>query len=442
MRQVKGVYFLVFAIFLIAFLLRVIPLEYYHGWDETSYLQHAEHIAFGKSNYAEGFRPPLLPVLIAGGFKFRHHPFVASFIVALLSASITIAMFFLGRKLHSDTAGIFAAILVALHPALVTFGHLLLTDAIVASFCAFALLFALNTRWQLLLVSGIFAALGALTKFTGLGVVPVLFLYILYRDWKEGFENVFAYVAGFSLIFIPYLFFAHTQGGFLAIMNQAHVIVNYVHGGPLYYLHIELFTISLLLGIGLLVWQWRTTKISTSFLLLAIAWAVVILGYLSTFPNKEVRYGLLAIVPIFVLAGIGYAAATHRIKWKYITTVFILLIAIFSLGAFSRTMEPTLNYWKSPTVLMAEKINSLNTTAPLYVTSDYPIYGYYTNNPIVVVDGPMFLEAYPLLMGNSGYMVVYKSSTKPPTVNWTDQNPKFKRITENEISVLYEYTVT
>jgi 4-amino-4-deoxy-L-arabinose transferase-like glycosyltransferase len=455
--------FLALAIFLLAVIVRLLPLQQYHGWDESIYLQHAEHIVSGKSNYNElAFRPPLLPVLIAGGFRLWHSPYVASTIVALLGASITVALFLIGRRLHSSTAGIFAALLAAVHPLFVGYSHLVLTDALVASLLAFAILFALDDRWWAVLISGIFTGLAGLMKFTGFGAIVPLLLFVTYRAWKTGVSgrgagrrtragwlrhviNPAAYCAGAAIAIAPYLLWAQLRyGSFTIIFERAQEIVNNVSGGPLFYLSLQLFTIPLLLGIALLVWQWRSVKEwKVLYAIFALSWLIIILGYINTFPNKDLRYALAPIVPLFILAGAGYAAALQKIRWQYAGAAAAAIILILSAGAFAQLQGPAVNHWKPAPVEIAERINALdsgsNTTMPIYATSDYPIYGYYTNNPVVVVDGPQFLKAYPRIMPRDGYLVINKGSLREPTVGWADSQEALTRIAENDQIVLYSY---
>lgn len=62
-----------FLIMLVAcgFLVRLLPIARCHFWDETVYLQNAEVICCGKSNYSElDNRPPLLSLIFAATFFF------------------------------------------------------------------------------------------------------------------------------------------------------------------------------------------------------------------------------------------------------------------------------------------------------------------------------------------------------------------------------------
>jgi 4-amino-4-deoxy-L-arabinose transferase-like glycosyltransferase len=440
----KEVVYFLCCILLLAFLLRIYPLEEYHGWDEATYLQHAEHLFSGKSNYDEfAFRPPLLPIMIAGGFFIWHSPWIAVIICALLSTSIVLAVFLITNKLHSATAGLFAATIVALHPLFVTYGHFVLTDALVASLAAFALYFALDDDPWSAFSAGALAALASLMKFTALAIAGILFLFLAWNMRRQfRITPLLTYLAGFLLFFAPYLAWAkYRYGDMFIVFEKAQSIVNNVHGGTLFYLDLNIFIIPLIIGIALFFYYWKTYHNLHGFALMALAWTASLLAYLMTFPNRELRYALVALVPIFALSGIGYARMLKTVK-KYRSPAVIgilLVILIFSLNSFSRLSEPGINHWKSPSVETALHIASFNTTNPIYATSFYPVYGYYTSNPVIIVDGPRFLDAYPRIMPRDGYLVIYKDSTRAPTVTWADREEHLMRIHENEAIVLYAY---
>jgi hypothetical protein len=67
-----------------AFVLRLWGLSKAHFWDETVYLQNAQVICCGKTNYSElGSRPPLLSLIFAGVFLLWHNVYAASIATAL-----------------------------------------------------------------------------------------------------------------------------------------------------------------------------------------------------------------------------------------------------------------------------------------------------------------------------------------------------------------------
>lgn len=429
---------LALGIFMAALLVRVYPIEHYHGWDESSYLQHAERIAFGKSNYDEfAYRPPLLPILIAGAMVLWHTPVVASLLVALLSASVTIALFLLGRKVHSPEAGLAAALMAAVHPVLVRTGHLILTDAVAAAILAFALLAALDRRWWAALLAGLLAGAGAMTKFTGLAAVVILGCFMLWQDRVPPRRNTLLYAAGAAAVIGPYLAWAYVRyGSPLSTLMRAQGILPQAGPGPLFYFTL----ITLPMAAGLLLFIWRPRR--SEFTALGLAWVLGIGGYLTLLEHKELRFALLALTPLFIFAGIGLSELLRLLRRhrRLAAAGIAILIIASSPSAFARLDEPPVNRWVPPPVDIAQHIVAQGTPdLPVYVTSDYPTYGYYTTNKIVVIDGPRFLEGYPRIMPREGYLVINKDRAVPPTTQWADARPELRRIAENDLVVLYKY---
>src|ERR671922_85310 len=88
-RRTKVIAEWAFLILLVAsaFIVRLWPMSRAHFWDETVYLQNAEVICCGKTNYSElSSRPPLLSLIFAGVFLLWNHVYAACLMTALLNA--------------------------------------------------------------------------------------------------------------------------------------------------------------------------------------------------------------------------------------------------------------------------------------------------------------------------------------------------------------------
>ena len=97
--------------------LRLWPLQIAHWWDETAYLQNAEALFFGKSNYSElDSRPPLLSVLFGMAFSIWHNVFAASIVVAVLNAMGVLFLAAAGRALYGRAEGAVAGLFMGLSP--------------------------------------------------------------------------------------------------------------------------------------------------------------------------------------------------------------------------------------------------------------------------------------------------------------------------------------
>ncbi|MFC1648974.1 ArnT family glycosyltransferase [Nanoarchaeota archaeon] len=415
-------------LFIIALLVRIWPLEVFLGWDESIYVQHAETILGEKNNYEEIYRPPVLPVFIAGGMLLWRNVLVAQVIVSLLSALMVFPLYGIAKKLSHEMAGIYAGLIFALHPLYQLFGHEVLTDGVVSMFIVLSIYLLLQDKWWLLLLSGLACGVASLTKYTMLAAIPIFLIFLFWQKPKKAHW----FILGSALPLIPFLIWVGSHGGVRAVLGSAQSIATYdAMTSP--FVLLPLFTIPLVLGLVLYAWK-GYKKEDLPYLALSACMFLAITTYLFTI-HVEARFILPVLAPFLPLAGIGYT----RIKWDQFWAWAIIIIIVFGYPAYDRLNEPFINTWKPPVVDMAERISGLNSSLPLYVTSDYPVYARYTENQVVVVDGPHFISGFPLIMPREGYLVVYKETTTPPSTAWADKESRLTRIDENEQIVLYHY---
>ena len=207
-QQIIKKHKLLIAIFVIAFLVRVIfvfsmPVKL---WDETIYLNlgaDLSHNPFGYSfshgwsdfipsggdvNYGypkAGFRAPLLPYLISI-FYFINLGFLANFLMPLIGALSVILIYKLGKELFNEKVALISSLFFVFIPLHVFYSGRVLTDVL---FTFFVLLTSLsfwkgyeknNKRHKILF--GVFLALALLSRYTALWIVPVFFFYSLARN--------------------------------------------------------------------------------------------------------------------------------------------------------------------------------------------------------------------------------------------------------------------
>ncbi len=105
------------ALFCAAFMVRVWPLSKVHFWDEAVYLQNAEVICCGKTNYSElESRPPLLSLIFALVFRVWHSVYAADIVTAMLNAAGPVLLYVCGRKIVGRAGAAIAALLLAFVP--------------------------------------------------------------------------------------------------------------------------------------------------------------------------------------------------------------------------------------------------------------------------------------------------------------------------------------
>src|SRR3989344_5389816 len=242
------IYFFLTLMLVINFMMILWPLQTSHWWDETVYLQHAEVIFSGKTNYDEfEFRPPMLSILLASGFLFKHHVFTARVIVALFGG---LGSFFL---------------------------------------------------------SGFFLAVAILTRFTQLILISVFIVYIWVN--KIPLKKVKWIVAGSALLMIPYLVWAQVKVGFfLTPFIKANRVVSDQVGNMWFYVMNITKVYPLVMLSGLLFYVGMMYKKRSKIDGVLMAWILIFVVYISLTPHKEWRYILPITVPLFLICARGYVS--------------------------------------------------------------------------------------------------------------------------------------
>jgi len=88
-----------------------------HFWDEMVYLQNAQVICCGKTNYSElDYRPPLISLIFAGLFLLWHHIYAACLVTPFLNALGPVFLYFAGRLSVGRLPAVIAALLLTFSP--------------------------------------------------------------------------------------------------------------------------------------------------------------------------------------------------------------------------------------------------------------------------------------------------------------------------------------
>lgn len=464
-----------------AFVVRVWPVSKVHFWDEAVYLQNAEVICCGKTNYSElDSRPPLLSLIFAAVFLLWHHIYAADIVTALLNALGPALLYMSGRLVVGRIAAAIASLLLAFSPFFVgvfpagfvsdNTGNSLLSDspALTIILLAFWLLLrALHHQSDLRFAcAGFVLALAVLMRFASLSSISVLSLLIFGADrwWRAALACGAGFFAGLG----PYLFWSRMRyGGFLETFRRGW---QYYQGGresPLLYARNfgNIFCWITLAGLALWVsrWAWgrwkqarlrhRVTRTEDrlaggleSFLWL---WAAVVLVFFFALPHQEPRYAMPAAPPLFLLAGSGLSVllAGRQPAARVIGTVLVA-------GALAYTFLPVRERFESPFVdsAVSEEMQVseyLDQNVPrgtvLYSNFNYPLFGYYTNLPVYELPetGPRLYDALEHLPSD-GVLIAYKKKeiTPDPRPEWLASNPHFRPFREFPSLVLYQYRVS
>jgi Dolichyl-phosphate-mannose-protein mannosyltransferase len=193
--------------------LRTIPLSYSHFWDETVYLQDAEVLGEGRTNYDElNYRPPLLSVLYAAGFRVWDNIYAANFVQGAVTALAIPFVFLFTATYFSERAGLFAAGLFAFCPYLAGISHELMSDAPAVSLMIASLYFFSRSSPLSFFVSGLLFAGASLTRFSSVFLAVYFALWVASSPSK--LKGPVPFAGGALAGFIPYWIWVQIRYGF------------------------------------------------------------------------------------------------------------------------------------------------------------------------------------------------------------------------------------
>jgi 4-amino-4-deoxy-L-arabinose transferase-like glycosyltransferase len=433
-----------------AFVVRVLPLRYAYWWDETVYLQNADTL-LGAQNYNEfDVRPPVISIVIAAGFFFWHHPFAADILLALLSALAAPFICLAARELYGDKTAVLAGLIAAFSPFLVQNGHYIMSDAPAVTLSAVAFYFLLRSeKWKGpkgYAVSGAIAALSALTKFTYLMVGPLFILYLL-GTGKDKTRTVAAFILGFCVILLPFLLWAQiTQGSFLSPFTKAtQSVAQGNEPWTFYFLQfICIYSLAVSAGCALRLFEmaWKKPDRNELFLIL---WAFLFMAYLgAATPYKEVRYILPITLPAVIISARAFGLLLDAGGKKSKAVSLAIIAGIFFISfqsVFSVLSLPFINVSETDEMKLSSYIkNKYSENVVIYSNQNYPVYAYYTKRKVIrlLQEDESFYRTYNETMKKEGLLIVYPG-VKKPSAEWLEANPLFRKETEVNGVVLYEY---
>lgn len=448
-------------ILVLAFCLYLFPIRIAHWWDETVYLQNAETLFFGATNYNElSFRPPLISIIFGLGFLIWHSTIFASIIEAALATLAPIFFFLIGKKLYGSKTGIVAALMIGFSPFVIQNANYLMTDVPVISLMAISFYLAIfrERKWTLFL-SGIFLALATLMKFDAVLLVPILLLYLAINKTK--FRNFLFFCAGALIPMIPYLIIMQiSYGSFLEPFIKGNSFVQGATENSWFYFKNAFVAFTPLASLGFLIFLGYSIKdfikkkiIPKKEELIFLLWITIVLIFLIHTPHKELRYILPIGVPFILLAARGLFYIPQRIfkkNAKVASIVMICIIFVFLLAAafvYHANYEGNqiINNSKSADMIASSYlVNNLkyNGSLHFFVNDNWPVFAYYTGLNVSLLpwgSAEEFYSGYFSFLKTGEVLIVDNQTEGDPKVSWMNNNSNFKLMGQSGRYYFYEY---
>lgn len=460
-----------------AFVLRVWGLSRVRFWDEAVYLQNAEVICCGKTNYSElSSRPPLLSLMFAIVFRAWNSVYAACIVTALMNALGPVFLYLGCRKLMGRTAAAIAALLLAFLPYFLGVfpegfdsddtGNSLLSDspALTLICLAFWLLIRAlekQTRGRFF-AAGVSLAAVVLMRFACLSTVGLLGLLTLNADRKR--QAVLWCGAGFAAGMAPYLCWSRLRyGGFLTTFRNGWMAFEGPGEPWSYYLRhfADIFSWVTIAGLMLILAsatigiasrertakadaEWTSNGKASRVVAFLWIWASASLVFFSALRHKEARYIMPAAPAILMLAGLGLSRLVSISGKMRIVGASILVLALGA--AFSpdraRFSSHLINPETSDELLLSDFLEkTIPRPAVIYTNENYPVFAYYTHiqiRPLLTTGAALDAELDRL--PQNGVVIAYKDlSFGGPPLQRLDVDPHFKRLKEYPRLVAYAY---
>lgn len=356
------------------------PVAGYHAFNEGFYLDLAKQYA-AKGLLSpltapiDTFNPPVYPFLLALVTSVAGTAVATARILSVLAALATsVSLFFLGRRLYGEVAGLVAATVMALSPGAVLVGRNIQIDAVLALVMTLATLAWVRSAdaeeggWGAV-GAGALSGLAIVTKLQGAVIVPAFALADMWRTRSfrvlRSRRAVLA-LAGAVAVGLPWHLANLSRGGEYA--SSQSKLAGMVRAPDAAFFRvlllresIGLFSLPLfVLVIAGLCWcLWRRKAADVLIV-------VLVAGNLAFYAlYHHHTYYLYCVVPFAALAA-GALADTARIRrFTFALAVPIVLALVLTPYALTSLSGKKLGYWSSADVvrtLNARGVDTAHTT--------------------------------------------------------------------------------
>lgn len=182
-----------------------------------------------RSLTVRSFRPPLLPLVLAGVYGAAgHRLWAARLVIAVIGAATCVVVMTVARRVFDQPTAVLAGLLTALYPKFVYYAGALVTETPCTYLLAVAVALLLagrqaERRWWPWAAAGVALGLGTLARSSLLLSVPVAALWVLIvrRQKRRALLEAALVVVGFVVVMTPWwVRNARVHGRFVAATTE------------------------------------------------------------------------------------------------------------------------------------------------------------------------------------------------------------------------------
>ena len=367
-----------------------------------------------------GFRAPLLPYSLSLLYLLNLDFFI-SFFMPIIGALSAVLVFYLGKKLFNQQAGVYSAVIFSLIPLHVIFSSKILTDAyatffIILSFISFYKGYEENNK-TFKIFFGFFLALALLARYTVLWIIPVFFFYFLIKDKFLKFlkdKYLWFAVLIFFLTLSPWFIYGISEynnpfGAFIHGVRAASYWGGTQSWSFFFQYSWEALSIIAPIFLFSLFYIFYKKQIIKKQIYLLFIWFLFFLIIAMLMPHKETRF-LMPIIPsICLLTGF----ALDKIK-KYKNLVFVLIIIILFVSLSSLFIKDYNRSYTNTNKCFLQANTFLKSQGNIKIVTDQSSIVYYLTKQETMYYPPINLipENYHILFSDYGMPLFNEENQK------------------------------
>jgi len=314
----------IFLVLIFSLIARIIYFVYEQTiwWDAAVYLSMGKFIfSSGALGFWEPIRPLLWPFILGYGWWIGINPIIWGHIFStLFSLGIIYLVYLIGKKLYNEEIGILSSVLISFTWIFFFFNARLYTEIPAVFFMLLAVYCFLEEKN---LLSGFFLGLAVMSKFPA----GLLLIILLIFSWKK-IKNILELIIGSLVIIGPYLAFNYFYYGEpFSIILFAQEFLKYagiwIFSQPWWYYLWEILKQNVLYVFALFGVYFAIKK--KEYLLTTIFVAFLI--YFSIMAHKEIRFAIMFLPFIAIIAVVGFMKVLKNKESLIIITLLIFIIS-------------------------------------------------------------------------------------------------------------------